>query len=60
VRDAGTGIGWQTGTGNEASPKGDGNGDLYVSSDGTHPNEAGVAYLSGRLAVSIRLGLATL
>ncbi len=60
TEDAGSGIGWQTGTGNEASRKGDGNGDLYLTADGVHPNEAGVAYLAGRLADSIKLALDTL
>jgi lysophospholipase L1-like esterase len=60
AQDLGTGTAWQTGTGTEATPKGDGNGDLYLSGDGTHPNEAGVVYLAGRLALAIKQGLATL
>jgi lysophospholipase L1-like esterase len=60
TEDAGSGIGWQTGTGNEGSRKGDGNGDLYLTADGVHPNEAGVAYLAGRLAGSIKAALDTL
>lgn len=54
AQDAGTGVGWQTGTGTVANPKGDGNGDLYVNADGTHPSEAGAVYLGKRLAQTIR------
>lgn len=49
-----TGQPWQTGTGNEAAPKGDGNGDLYLSADGVHPNRAGAQYLGTRLAENLR------
>jgi hypothetical protein len=45
-----TGQPWQTGTGTTANPQGDGNGDIYLSTDGTHPNEAGTSYLAGLLA----------
>ena len=55
-----TGLAWQTGTGREGAPKGDGNGDLYVSSDGTHPNEAGSAYLAGQLATNLRAAVLAL
>lgn len=51
---------WQTGTGNVASPVGDGNGDLYLSADGTHPNEAGYQYLGTRLATDLRAALSAL
>lgn len=30
-----------TGTGNSGAPAGDGNADIYISSDGTHPNQSG-------------------
>ncbi len=51
---------WQTGTGTVAAPRGDGNGDMYVSRDGTHPNEAGCLYLGTRLATDLRAALLTL
>jgi lysophospholipase L1-like esterase len=51
--DAGN-IAWQTGTGKVGATTGNGNGDLYVSSDGVHPNAVGVDYLADRLAASIR------
>jgi hypothetical protein len=52
--------GWQTGTGNEANPRGDGNGDLYVSGDGTHPSTAGCRYLGEQIAANLRAAIATL
>jgi lysophospholipase L1-like esterase len=60
AQDAGTGQGWQTGTGTVAHPKGDGNGDLYVSADGTHPTEAGSVYLGTRLAETIKAAIEAL
>lgn len=45
---------WQTGTGTVADPRGDGNADLYVSGDGTHPTEAGAEYLGIQLAQFLR------
>jgi hypothetical protein len=51
---------WQTGTGNVVHPKGDGNGDLYVSGDGTHPSEAGCTYLGEQIASNLRAAFATL
>jgi lysophospholipase L1-like esterase len=48
------GRGWQTGTGNVGQPKGDGNGDLYVTADGVHPTPAGCAYLGQVLAANLR------
>jgi hypothetical protein len=51
---------WQTGTGNEANPRGDGNGDLYVSGDGTHPSKAGCRYLGEQIATNLRAAIATL
>lgn len=41
---------WQTGEGNVGAPTGQGNGDLYISADGTHPSPAGVSYLGAMLA----------
>ncbi|RVU45082.1 SGNH/GDSL hydrolase family protein [Rubrivivax rivuli] len=51
---------WQTGTGTVAAPTGRGNGDLYVSADGTHPTVAGVVHLGTQIAEGIRAGLASL
>jgi lysophospholipase L1-like esterase len=51
---------WQTGTGNSAAPAGDGNGDLYLGADGTHPNEAGCLYLGTRIATDLRAALLAL
>ncbi len=51
---------WQTGTGTVAAPTGRGNGDLYVSADGTHPTVAGVVHLGTQIAEGVRAGLATL
>ena len=48
---------WQTGTGNSAAPRGDGNGDLYLSADGTHPNVDGFLYLGNRVATDLRAAL---
>lgn len=44
---------WQTGTGNAGDLKGDGNGDVYVSEDGTHPTPAGHVYLAGKVADAV-------
>ena len=46
---------WQTGTGNVASPAGDGNADVYIPGAGetTHPNPAGYQYLGARLGLAI-------
>jgi lysophospholipase L1-like esterase len=43
-----------TGTGSTAAPAGNGNCDVYISSDAIHPNDAGHAFLAGRLADDIR------
>ncbi|HEX9832536.1 MAG TPA: SGNH/GDSL hydrolase family protein [Mycobacterium sp.] len=40
---------WITGTGDTGSPAGDGNADIYIGSDGIHPNDAGHVYLSRRM-----------
>lgn len=39
---------WQTGTGDSGSTAGDGNADVYIASDGTHPTFEGHAYLAQR------------
>ena len=41
---------WITGTGTVAAPKRDGNADIYISGDTTHPTDAGHKYLAERLA----------
>ena len=51
---------WQTGTGTSAAPRGDGNGDLYLSADGTHPNVDGMVYLGSRVATDLRAALLAL
>jgi lysophospholipase L1-like esterase len=48
---------WITGTGNTGNLTGDGNADIYINTDNTHPNPAGFLYLAGRIASAI---LATL
>ncbi len=48
---------WQTGTGTSAAPNGTGNGDLYMSHDGVHPNQAGLGYLGSRIATDLRAAL---
>ena len=60
AQQAADGIPWQTGTGNLGNPKGDGNGDLYVSADGTHPTEAGSRYLGSRLAENLQAAILAL
>lgn len=57
---ASPGRGWQTGNGREGAPTGDGNADLYISADGTHPNEAGVQYLAGMFADNLRASILAL
>ena len=42
-----------TGTGHVGNPKGDGNADIYTSSDSTHPNEQGRLYIAERVATEI-------
>jgi lysophospholipase L1-like esterase len=44
---------WLTGSGYQGATTGDGNCDIYISTDGTHPNDSGHAYLAGRLADEI-------
>lgn len=41
---------WITGNGNISAPTGNGNADVYISADGTHPTPAGHEYLGWRLA----------
>lgn len=51
INPTGTGNsdGWFTGTGQENSKNGDGNADIFISSDGTHPNLLGAEYLAVKL-----------
>lgn len=52
---------WITGSGTTAAPAGDGNADIYISADGTHPSTAGHRYLAMRLAgwlLSLAIGAA--
>lgn len=42
-----------TGTGKSGSPVGDGNSDIYVYTDNTHPTELGASYLAIRAAAGI-------
>ncbi len=45
---------WQSGTGNTSSLQGDGNSDLYVGSDNTHPFAPdGYAYVGTRLGIAL-------
>lgn len=50
--------GWITGTGDDGNLQNDGNADIYVSSDGTHPNDAGHEFHGKRLYYALSsLGL---
>lgn len=52
---------WQSQTaGNTSSPAGLGNGDVYLSSDDTHPSQAGHQYLARRVADEIKRIIAAL
>lgn len=46
--------GWMTGTGKSGTTVGDGNRDLYRSSDGDHCTDAGYTYWAGRQVSEIR------
>lgn len=46
--------GWLTGSGTVSSPKGDGNQDLYIGSDGVHPTGAGQLYYEGRIVEQLK------
>lgn len=48
---------WQNGTGKAGSTTGDGNADVYIVSDGTHPTIAGHEYLGRRAARAFLAGL---
>ncbi|MDX1951873.1 MAG: SGNH/GDSL hydrolase family protein [Verrucomicrobiota bacterium] len=50
----GQNTGWITGTGNIAEPQGDGNADIYISSDSTHPTDLGHQYLAVRLGAELQ------
>ena len=45
---------WITGTGNTSSPTGSGNADIYIGSDGVHPNDAGHAYIARRVYAAVK------
>jgi lysophospholipase L1-like esterase len=45
---------WITGTGNTSSPTGSGNADLYIGSDGVHPNDAGHLYIARRVYAAVK------
>lgn len=49
-----------TGTGKAGSPAGDGNRDLYISADGTHPTNQGSEALGDALAACLRGGFGRL
>lgn len=52
---------WQSGTGDDGTPTGDGNADFYIrASDRVHPNEAGHEYLGRKLAAAVRSGVEAL
>ena len=55
--------GWMTGTGNVSDPQGDGNADLYLAADDTHPSEAGWPHFGAKFAYALGarklLGLAS-
>jgi lysophospholipase L1-like esterase len=45
--------GWITGTGFAGALTGSGNGDVFISSDGVHPNDDGHLYFGRRIAAAI-------
>ena len=45
---------WLTGTGSISDPKGDGNQDRYIGTDGVHPGIAGVGYYVGRIVTALQ------
>lgn len=51
---------WIFGTGNTGAPAGNGNADLYIGSDGTHPNDAGYDFLGRRSAVAVQSAIRTM
>lgn len=53
-----TGQRWLTGRGYEGAPVNDGgNSNVYISADGTHPNEAGCVYLAQQIATNLRAAI---
>ena len=48
---------WMYGTGNVGAPTGDGNADIYSSSDGLHPSRAGGVYCGQKLDAALRAKL---
>jgi lysophospholipase L1-like esterase len=51
---------WQTGDGNVGAPTGTGNGDIWVSADGTHPTAAGYKGLGELFAASYKPAVASM
>lgn len=49
-----TGDNWVTGTGNQASPVGDGNADFFISSDTVHPSRAGHMNMVNRFVTELK------
>jgi hypothetical protein len=45
---------WFTGNGNVAAPTGNGNSDIYGSSDGVHPTDWGNQYIAQQVANALR------
>lgn len=45
---------WETGTGKITGPTGSGNADVYISSDGIHPDQAGINYKARRVTKAIK------
>lgn len=45
---------WFTGSGTVSAPSGNGNNDVYISVDGTHPTPNGITYYSAKIANAIR------
>lgn len=45
---------WITGSGNTGAPAGDGNADIYISADNSHPTPAGIQYLAGQLEMWLK------
>lgn len=50
---------WITGTGRVTTPTGDGNSDIYTSSDGVHPTADGIDFYARKLADAIKAHIET-
>ena len=48
---------WISGTGNAGTLRGDGNADIYISSDTTHPTPSGIQYLAAKTATAVRTAI---